>query len=41
MDLGSTNGTYVNGDPLKIREPKKLKPGFVIQIGKTEFTYLG
>ena len=41
MDLGSTNGTYLNGDPLKTREPKKLKTGCVIKIGNTEFTFLG
>jgi pSer/pThr/pTyr-binding forkhead associated (FHA) protein len=40
-DLGSTNGTYVNGDPLKEREERILEAGDVIKLGKTEFNFLG
>ena len=40
-DLGSTNGTYVNGNPLKPDEVRKLKAGDVIKVGNTEFTFLG
>ena len=40
-DLGSTNGTYVNGNPLKVDEVLKLKAGDVIKVGHTEFTFLG
>jgi serine/threonine-protein kinase len=36
-DLGSMNGTYVNGD--KIREPHKLEPGDLIKVGETLFTF--
>lgn len=32
-DLGSTNGTYVNGKP--ITEPTKVTVGDVVRIGKT------
>ena len=33
-DLGSTNGTYVNGARLK--DPRLLRPGDVVRIGGTE-----
>lgn len=36
-DLGSTNGTYLNGEPL--RGPQPLHPGDRIQIGDSEFSY--
>ncbi len=36
-DLDSTNSTYVNKNPLKPDEAKKLQPGSVINIGKCEF----
>ncbi|MGL1894546.1 MAG: FHA domain-containing protein [Spirochaetaceae bacterium] len=36
-DLESTNATYVNKNPLKPGEEKKLQPGSVINIGKSEF----
>jgi len=36
-DLGSTNGTYLNGD--LIRGPQPLHPGDRIRIGDNEFTY--
>lgn len=35
-DLKSTNSTYVNNNPLKPGESKKLQPGSVIIIGKCE-----
>ncbi|MBN2656845.1 MAG: FHA domain-containing protein [Spirochaetales bacterium] len=37
-DLGSTNATYVNNNPLKPNEQKRLRRGDVIRIGKTEIT---
>jgi pSer/pThr/pTyr-binding forkhead associated (FHA) protein len=37
-DLGSTNGTYLNGEPL--RGPQPLHPGDRIKIGDSEFSYL-
>lgn len=37
-DLGSTNGTYLNGEPL--RGPRPLHPGDRIRIGDSEFSYL-
>jgi hypothetical protein len=36
-DLGSTNGTYLNDEPLTGAQP--LHPGDVIRIGDSEFTY--
>ena len=36
-DLGSTNGTYLNGEPL--RGPQPLHPGDTIRIGDSEFTF--
>lgn len=37
-DLGSTNGTYLNGEQLT--GPQPLHDGDVIRIGDSEFTYL-
>lgn len=37
-DLGSTNGTYLNGEPL--RGPQPLHPGDRIAIGENQFSYL-
>ena len=37
-DLGSTNGTLLNGEPL--RGPQPLHPGDRVRIGDSEFTYL-
>jgi hypothetical protein len=37
-DLGSTNGTYLNGEPLS--GPAPLHHGDRIRIGDSEFTYL-
>jgi pSer/pThr/pTyr-binding forkhead associated (FHA) protein len=36
-DLGSTNGTYLNGDALT--GPQPLHDGDRIRIGDSEFTY--
>jgi len=36
-DLGSTNGTYLNGEPL--RGPQPLHAGDRIKIGDSEFTF--
>jgi pSer/pThr/pTyr-binding forkhead associated (FHA) protein len=36
-DLGSTNGTFLNGEPL--RGPQPLHHGDRIRIGETEFSY--
>lgn len=36
-DLGSTNGTYLNGSRLEV--PERLSPGDKITIGDTEFRY--
>lgn len=35
-DLESTNSTYVDKNPLKPGEDKKLQPGSIINIGKSE-----
>lgn len=37
-DLGSTNGTYLNEEPLN--GPQPLHPGDHIRIGECEFSYL-
>jgi len=37
-DMGSTNGTYLNGEPL--RGPQPLHPGDRIAIGENRFSYL-
>ncbi|HUV08814.1 MAG TPA: FHA domain-containing protein [Spirochaetia bacterium] len=39
-DLGSTNGTYVNGNPLKEKETRRLKNGDIIKVGNTEFNFM-
>jgi hypothetical protein len=36
-DLGSTNGTYLNGS--RVEAPERLNPGDKITIGDTEFRY--
>lgn len=36
-DLGSTNGTFLNGEPLS--GPQPLHPGDRVRIGDSEFTY--
>jgi len=39
QDLGSTNGTYVNG--AQIEGPRRLAAGDVVRIGETELRYDG
>jgi pSer/pThr/pTyr-binding forkhead associated (FHA) protein len=37
-DKGSTNGTYVNNNPIPKCERYRLKKGDMIQVGKTKLT---
>ena len=37
LDLGSTNGTYVNG--IRIEDARKLAPGDVVRVGETELRF--
>ena len=39
VDLGSTNGTFVNDQRLASNQPRTLRSGDVIVIGDTRFTY--
>ncbi len=36
-DIGSTNGTYVNG--IRLDRPQRLKPGDVVRIGDTDLKF--
>jgi hypothetical protein len=36
-DLGSTNGTFVNG--VKLEQPRRLAPGDVVRVGETDLRY--
>ena len=36
-DLGSTNGTYVNG--IRISDARKLAPGDVVRVGETDLRF--
>jgi pSer/pThr/pTyr-binding forkhead associated (FHA) protein len=36
-DVGSTNGTYVNG--ARLSKPRRLAPGDVIRVGSTDLRY--
>jgi hypothetical protein len=36
-DVGSTNGTYLNG--IRLTRPKRLTPGDILRIGETELRY--
>lgn len=36
-DLGSTNGTYLDGERLPAREPVRVRPGAEIRIGEVAF----
>jgi pSer/pThr/pTyr-binding forkhead associated (FHA) protein len=36
-DLGSSNGTYVNGE--RVVDPRPLKPGDIIHVGQTELVF--
>jgi pSer/pThr/pTyr-binding forkhead associated (FHA) protein len=37
-DIGSTNGTYLNGKPLEYDKPRELRDGDVIVVGNVELT---
>jgi hypothetical protein len=37
QDLGSTNGTFVNG--IRIEQPRRLDPGDVVRVGETELRF--
>ena len=37
QDMGSTNGTFVNG--VRISAARRLKPGDVIRVGNTDLRY--
>ena len=39
LDLDSTNHTFVNGVRLQAHEPYTLRPGDVIRVGNTHFTF--
>lgn len=36
-DIGSTNGTYLNG--IRLKHPKRLTTGDVVRVGETELRY--
>ncbi len=36
-DMGSTNGTYVNG--IQLERPRKLAQGDIVRVGQTDFQY--
>jgi hypothetical protein len=38
-DLGSTNGTYVNG--VKLTRSRRLTPGDIVRVGETDLRYDG
>ena len=37
LDLGSTNGTFVNGE--RLEEPRRLDPGDVVRVGETDLRF--
>jgi pSer/pThr/pTyr-binding forkhead associated (FHA) protein len=36
-DVGSTNGTFVNG--ARLEEPRRLEPGDVVRVGETDLRF--
>lgn len=40
-DLGSTNGTLLNGKQVVPRQPQRLRPGDRIKIGEVEMEFRG
>ncbi|MBN1993455.1 MAG: FHA domain-containing protein [Anaerolineae bacterium] len=40
VDLGSSNGTFVNEERLKVKQPRSLNAGDKIRIGRITFIYL-
>jgi serine/threonine protein kinase len=39
-DLGSTNGTYINGEKITPQEPRALKAGDVIELGRHGVSFI-
>jgi pSer/pThr/pTyr-binding forkhead associated (FHA) protein len=37
QDLGSTNGTYLNG--ARLEHPRRLTPGDIVRVGETDMRY--
>jgi FHA domain-containing protein len=37
QDLGSTNGTFLNG--VRLEQPRRLTPGDVVKVGETDLRY--
>jgi hypothetical protein len=37
QDLGSTNGTYLNG--MRLEHPRRLTPGDIVRIGETDLRF--
>ena len=37
QDLGSTNGTFVNG--IRIEQPYRLEPGDLLRVGETDLRF--
>ena len=37
QDLGSTNGTFLNG--VRLERPRRLTPGDVVRVGETDLRY--
>ncbi len=40
IDLGSTNGTFLNGTPVSARSPQRLRSGDRIKVGEVEIEFL-
>jgi serine/threonine-protein kinase len=38
-DLGSMNGTMLNGQPVPAHQPQRLRPGDRIRIGEVEIEF--
>jgi hypothetical protein len=41
QDLGSSNGTFINRQPLQPHDPKPVRNGDVVRFGQTVFYYVG
>ncbi len=37
QDLGSTNGTYLNG--ARVEQPRRLRAGDIVRVGDTDLRY--
>ena len=40
-DIGSTNGTFLNGAPIAQRIPQRLRPGDRVKVGEVEIEFRG